>query len=102
MIIKEYQVKKLFQKRFAVSIDTYDKVIALVPNDELMYQFLVNRNKLDVCIDKMDIETENEDIKFAMSYDKDCHPDEVVFVTDDKDIAEEANRFFGEDSIILI
>ncbi len=38
----------------------------------------------------------------ALDYDKNIHPDEVVFVTANKTLANIANLFFGEDSIELV
>ena len=36
----------------------------------------------------------------AIAYDKEVHPDEVVFVTNDRALKHIANVFFGADSII--
>lgn len=38
----------------------------------------------------------------ALYYDREYHPDEVRFVTTDKETAKIANKYFGEDSIKLI
>lgn len=44
----------------------------------------------------------NQDIADALFYDREYHPDEVVFVTTEKEVAEMANLYFGEDSIMVI
>jgi predicted ribonuclease YlaK len=44
----------------------------------------------------------NDDLRIlatALDYDKNVHPDEVVFVTNDLALKNIANLFFGEDSI---
>ena len=38
----------------------------------------------------------------AYHYDKTQHPDATVFITGSPELAETANLFFGEDSIILV
>lgn len=38
----------------------------------------------------------------ALYYDREYHPDEVVFVTVNKELAKIANKYFGEDSIRLL
>lgn len=38
----------------------------------------------------------------AIDYDIKMHPDETYFVTSNKELSSIANRFFGEDSILLI
>ena len=42
------------------------------------------------------------ELALAIQYEKICHPDETIFVTSDKDMADIANRYFGEDSIELL
>lgn len=38
----------------------------------------------------------------ALDYDCTQHPDETIFITGDKEIADIANLYFGEDSIIYV
>lgn len=38
----------------------------------------------------------------AFDYDHNAHPDETIFVTNNPQLGEIANRFFGEDSIEII
>ena len=47
----------------------------------------------------------NNDLKIlmtALDYDKTCHPDETIFVSNDRSLKRIANLFFGEDSIISV
>ena len=46
--------------------------------------------------------TSNVYLNYAIWYDQYVHPDETYFVTTNREVAEEANKYFGEDSIILI
>ena len=46
--------------------------------------------------------TSNQYLNYAIWYDQYVHPDETYFVTTNSKVAEEANKYFGEDSIILI
>lgn len=46
--------------------------------------------------------SDKEDLAKAIYYDLYQRPDETVFVCENEAIAEVANRYFGEDSIINI
>lgn len=59
---------------------------------------------LEPILQKTDLEV-NNDLKIlatAFNYDYYKHPDETIFVTNDLVLAEIANLFFGEDSIISV
>lgn len=85
-------------------------------NDDIKYQarkitalLEQNYDKYTVWIFNMIMLTENlsqfgitNDIKIlatALDYDKKCHPDETIFVTNDLALKNIANTFFGSDSI---
>lgn len=90
----------LLQERFAISDDTYRRILK-ESNISLCSTLLNNRDKFDIChSDNNDILP--KDIYLASYYEKLCHPDEVVFVTSDQKMADFANKYFGEDSIILL
>ena len=42
------------------------------------------------------------EILSALYYDREYYPDEVMFITTNKDKARKANLYFGEDSIYVI
>jgi hypothetical protein len=95
--------KDLLKCRFAISNSTYQKVFSEDTGD-LLFLLMTSRNKFDICYEES-IEMTDEipsELALAIQYEKICHPDETVFVTSDKDVAEIANRFFGEDSIELV
>ena len=95
--------KDLLECRFAISNSTYQKVFSEDTGD-LLFLLMTSRNKFDVCYEES-VEITDEipsELALAMQYEKMCHPDETIFVTSDKDMADIANRYFGEDSIELL
>lgn len=95
--------KDLLKCRFAISNSTYQKVLS-EDTGELLFLLMTSRNKFDVCYEES-IEITDEipsELALAIQYEKMCHPDETIFITSDKDMAEVANRYFGEDSIELL
>ena len=95
--------KDLLSCRFAISNSTYQKVFSEDTGD-LLFLLMTSRNKFDICYEES-IEMTDEipsELALAIQYDKMCHPDETIFVTSDKEVAEIANRYFGEDSIELL
>ena len=65
---------------------------------------MTSRNKFDICYEESIGMTDEipSELALAIQYEKMCHPDETIFVTSDKDMADIANRYFGEDSIELL
>lgn len=101
-LIKQ-DINTLSKQRFAMSNSTYQKIFN-EDTGNLLYLLMTSRNKYDICYEesiehKKDIPME---IALAMQYEKMCHPDELIFVTSNKDYAEIANRYFGTDSIIYL
>lgn len=95
--------KDLLNCRFAISNSTYQKVFTEDTGD-LLFLLMTSRNKFDICYEES-IEMTDEipsELALAIQYEKICHPDETIFVTSDKEVAEIANRYFGEDSIELL
>ena len=95
--------KDLLKCRFAISNSTYQKVFSEDTGD-LLFLLMTSRNKFDICYEEsigMKDEIPSE-LALAIQYEKMCHPDETIFVTSDKDMANIANRYFGEDSIELL
>ena len=95
--------KDLLKDRFAISNSTYQKVFSEDTGD-LLFLLMTSRNKFDICYEES-VEIMDElptELALAIQYEKMCHPDETIFVTSDKDVAEIANRYFGEDSIELL
>lgn len=95
--------KDLLKCRFAISNSTYQKVFTEDAGD-LLFLLMTSRNKFDICYEES-IEMTDEipsELALAIQYEKMCHPDEAIFVTSDKDMADIANRYFGEDSIELL
>lgn len=95
--------KDLLKCRFAISNSTYQKVFAEDTGD-LLFLLMTSRSKFDICYEES-IEMTDEvpsELALAIQYEKMCHPDETIFVTSDEDIADIANRYFGEDSIELL
>ena len=95
--------KDLLKCRFAISNSTYQKVFSEDTGD-LLFLLMTSRNKFDICHEES-IEITDEipsELALAIQYDKMCHPDETIFVTSDKKVADIANRYFGEDSIELL
>lgn len=100
-LIKE-QISQLSKNRFGISTDTYNSIIDDRNTDsELLFLLLTKRNKFDIC-DGTVQDGIPQDIADALYYDSEYHPDEVVFVTTDKEKARTANLYFGEDSIMVI
>ena len=95
--------KDLLKCRFAISNATYQKVFSEDTGD-LLFLLMTSRNKFDICYEES-VEVTDEipsELALAIQYEKMCHPDETIFVTSDKDMADIANRYFGEDSIELL
>ena len=95
--------KDLLKCRFAISNSTYQKVFSEDTGD-LLFLLMTSRNKFDVCYEES-IEMVDEipvELALAIQYEKMFHPDETVFVTSSKDLAEIANKYLGEDSIELL
>jgi hypothetical protein len=95
--------KDLLKCRFAISSNTYQKVLNEDTGD-LLFILMTSRNKFDIChVEHIDT---NEDIPvelaLAIQYDNMYHPDETIFVTCNEETADIANRYFGEDSIELL
>ena len=62
--------------------------------------YIFKREMLNVIIDNgFDISNDSKILATAIAYDKEVHPDEVVFVTNDRALKHIANVFFGNDSI---
>lgn len=62
--------------------------------------WIFNKSMLAPIEDKgFDFSADMAILATALDYDKNCHPDEVVFVTNDLLLYNIANLFFGEDSI---
>lgn len=99
------------KNRFGISSKTYDDLISDNNIDmELLFLLLTKTNTFDI-IENNDLnydygckihENTNQEILNALYYDREYYPDEVVFVTDDKNTADIANLYFGEDSIKII
>jgi predicted ribonuclease YlaK len=68
------------------------------PDDYEVWIF--KNNMLDPIIDKdLSITNDTSILATAIDYDKNCHPDETIFVTNDLALKHIANLFFGSDSI---
>ena len=95
--------KDLLKCRFAISNSTYQKVFSEDTGD-LLFLLMTKGSKFDVCHEEsIDIpEGMSSELALAIQYENMCHPDEMIFVTSDKKLAEVANRYFGEDSIKLL
>lgn len=95
--------KDLLKCRFAISNSTYQKVFTEDAGD-LLFLLMTHRNKFDICYEESTEMTDEipSELALAIQYEKMCHPDETIFVTSDKELAEVANRYFGEDSIELL
>lgn len=101
-LIKE-DVKKLFQSRFAISANTYDRIITENANMDLLFGMMTKRNMYDVCHNLNSVKDDIPDeLKIAIEYENGYHPDEVIFVTTNKEMAIVANKYFGSDSIKLM
>ena len=95
--------KDLLKCRFAISNNTYQKVFTEDTGDFLIL-LMTNRNKFDICYEESIEIPEGMPVELALAiqYEKMFHPDEVIFVTSDEEVADIANRYFGEDSIELL
>lgn len=95
--------KDLLECRFAISNSTYQKVFSEDTGD-LLFLLMTSRSKFDICYEEsIDIpEGMSSELALAIQYEKMYHPDEMIFVTGNKETAEIANRYFGEDSIELL
>ncbi len=95
--------KDLLKCRFAISNSTYQKVFSEDTGD-LLFLLMTSRNKFDICYEES-IEMANNipsELALAIQYENMFHPDETVFVTCNKEVAEIASRYFSEDSIELL
>lgn len=95
--------ENLLKCRFAISNGTYQKVFNEDTGD-LLFLLMTSRNKFDICYEEsIDIQDDVPiELALAVQYEKMCHPDELIFVTCNKETAEIANQYFGEDSIMLL
>jgi predicted ribonuclease YlaK len=77
------------------------KLLHLLDEHRGTYDIQIFRPSYLEPIEKMDLEITN-DMKIlacALAYDREVHPDETVFVTNDIALKAIANLFFGTDSI---
>ena len=107
--LKKSSLDKL-NYRFGISSNDYDELIMEKNLDtSLLFHLLTKMGSFDI------IEVpENYNygctiypgtpqvVLNALYYDREYHPDEVVFVTTDKELAKIANKYFGDDSIRVI
>lgn len=65
------------------------------------YDIQIYRNQYLQPIEEMDLDITNDTkiLACALAYDREVHPDETVFVTNDMALKSIANLFFGNDSI---
>ncbi len=68
------------------------------------YEIYIFRNSMLTPAKTFDLKINNdiEILMTAFDYDKNVHPDETIFVTNDRTQKRIANMFFGQDSIISI
>lgn len=78
------------------------KVVRLLDRPPRPYQvYLFKNDMLDCIYEKcLEITPDTKILATAVYYDLEQHPDETVFVTNDKCLALFANLYFGEDSVI--
>ena len=78
------------------------QVLRLLDTHEDKYE--VYMYKLDMLIEiydaRFEVTNDTRILATAIAYDKEVHPDEVVFVTNDRALKHIANVFFGADSVI--
>lgn len=76
-------------------------VISRLEYNNLEYNFYKFK---DYMLDRIVYKEELDLRSLALALDYDCtqHPDETVFITDNEEMAEIANLYFGEDSIICL
>jgi len=72
------------------------------PPRQLIYPY--NPDMFTDLLKVKELQESNEHRILAAAYhfDRTQHPDETVFITGNQELAETANLFFGEDSIILV
>ena len=102
MIYKFYDTKAfLLHKKEKDVITLVSSISNLVDADEV-FQFY---EEMLIPFTQENINPKNDSLialACAYAYDSNQHPDETIFVTTNPEIAEIANRFFGEDSIELL
>lgn len=65
--------------------------------------WIYNTKMLDPIVEKsLEITNDMKILACAIDYDKNVHPDETIFVTDDLALKNIANLFFGNDSIMSV
>lgn len=112
----------LFDERFAISSITLEELehiktsshrdneikaqarllLSRLANYPEKYDVLIFKDYMLADVFKKGFESINNDLKIlacAINYDKEVHPDDTIFVTNDLSLKNIANLFFGEDSI---
>lgn len=101
----QQNTKEIFKKRFGIAESTYSKVFREPEAEDMLVGLLTARNKFDIC---HEVETPDEfkdlpeELRIAIDYEMGYHPDDLLFVTADEEMAKLAGCYFGEDSIKLI
>lgn len=80
------------------------KVLRKLSENTDKYEVWVFQNHMLKPIEEKDLEItpDTKILSCAIDYDKNVHPDETYFITNDLALARIANMFFGEDSIYSI
>lgn len=81
------------------------KLIHLLKEHKHEYEIYIYNSKMNEEIFNLGIDVITPDMKIlavAITYDKKVHPDETIFVTNDINLQNIANLYFGEDSIIEV
>lgn len=107
--LKKAPLEKL-KHRFGVSSTDYDELIMEKNLDTtLLFHLLTRMGSFDIIEVPADYNYgctvypgTPQIVLNALYYDREYHPDEVVFVTTDKELAKIANKYFGDDSIRVI
>lgn len=102
MIYKFYDTKAFLSHKKEKDVITIISSISNLMGADEVFQF---QEEMLVPFTQKNINLKDDSLialACAYAYDSSQHPDETIFVTTDPNIAEIANRFFGEDSIELL
>ena len=77
------------------------KILHLLDENKNKYDIQIFKTAYLKPIEEMDLEITNDTkiLSCALAYDREVHPDETIFVTNDLALKAIANLFFGNDSI---
>lgn len=97
------EIKTMYNKTSDIKFAARRLLAQLAENKDKYEVVIFTTSMLQPIIEKdLMISNDTKILSCAIWYDKYCHPDETIFITNDLSLSHIANLFFGNDSISMI